>query len=532
MDDIRAYLSIMKAKEEEIKQSKERVEKNEKDRIEKEMRREEFKVEFIKYFNSLSFFYTRTKNYADEYQKLELQVKIQNDSLFDYIVNVMYEKIRGVNTMSTVSNLLCNVSFVKDLMNSTMKLTLPDSNYSIPDEIVVNQIETLISMCLKDNTDNFIFYSLLYSEKPFLEFFQGLLDSIDDNLHYTFNAIIKFFIIYSSAYGFIKSILYCRNFEKFSNNEELNTMFMNLRNNTEMELKVIIEKLYPIYQNYYTDTFSDEMTIQGFAVFLFLFDKNNLTNRNIISSLYHKEIIDFKNSINKDVCDFNETDCFNLNQKFINLLKIVNNEKYFEMTATPYDLNYEYIDGGYILFYQDILRLLGNYMPSRLFFKLYHDSYENSNILKRKQIDEAIKLERERLLKGDLSKEKQFTIDKYSFDNITSGYEFEVYLKTIFERLGYNVEVTKKSNDQGADLIIQKDTERIVVQAKFYSNPVGNKAVQEIVAAKAYYQSNKSMIVTNNTFTRSAIELAEVNDVTLIDGQQLSRIRSSILEDI
>jgi len=47
------------------------------------------------------------------------------------------------------------------------------------------------------------------------------------------------------------------------------------------------------------------------------------------------------------------------------------------------------------------------------------------------------------------------------------------------------------------------------MQAKYYTNPVGNKAIQEVVAAIPFYGANKGMVATNSPFTKSAIALAE-----------------------
>ena len=69
--------------------------------------------------------------------------------------------------------------------------------------------------------------------------------------------------------------------------------------------------------------------------------------------------------------------------------------------------------------------------------------------------------------------------------------------------------------------MLRKNGIIFVVQAKFYDRPVGNKAVQEAAAALRFYEGNRSVVVTNNTFTNSAISLAKKNDVMLIDGKQL-----------
>lgn len=53
------------------------------------------------------------------------------------------------------------------------------------------------------------------------------------------------------------------------------------------------------------------------------------------------------------------------------------------------------------------------------------------------------------------------------------GRQFEHYLGLLFKSQGFKVEVTKSTGDFGADLIIEKNNRRIVVQAKRYSKNAG-----------------------------------------------------------
>ena len=69
-----------------------------------------------------------------------------------------------------------------------------------------------------------------------------------------------------------------------------------------------------------------------------------------------------------------------------------------------------------------------------------------------------------------------------------SGTDFEIFLKNLFIAMGYSVELTKSSKDFGADLVIKKNKNRYIVQAKCYSHTVGIKAVQEIISARAHYK--------------------------------------------
>lgn len=104
-----------------------------------------------------------------------------------------------------------------------------------------------------------------------------------------------------------------------------------------------------------------------------------------------------------------------------------------------------------------------------------------------------------------------------------SGAEFEERLWLIFRDLGYTVQATPKSGDWGADLVLTKDGVRTVVQAKRYSKPVGLSAVQEAVTARAKYNCTRSIVVTNNFFTRQAQDLAFPNQTELWDRDRLTK---------
>ncbi|MGH0944694.1 restriction endonuclease [Bacillus mycoides] len=108
--------------------------------------------------------------------------------------------------------------------------------------------------------------------------------------------------------------------------------------------------------------------------------------------------------------------------------------------------------------------------------------------------------------------------------DLMKGRQFEQYLNVIFQELGYESQVTKGSGDFGADLILKSNNETIIVQAKRHRNKVSLQAVQEVVAARGYYNANHAWVVTNNYFTESAQELANANDVLLLDRNRLIKL--------
>ena len=96
------------------------------------------------------------------------------------------------------------------------------------------------------------------------------------------------------------------------------------------------------------------------------------------------------------------------------------------------------------------------------------------------------------------------------------GYQFEYQCAEILKRNGFSrVQVTQSSGDQGVDIIARKHRKKYGIQCKYYSYPVGNKAVQEAYAGADFYDCDAAMVMTNNTFTRAARELAEKLEVEL-----------------
>ena len=102
-------------------------------------------------------------------------------------------------------------------------------------------------------------------------------------------------------------------------------------------------------------------------------------------------------------------------------------------------------------------------------------------------------------------------------ENINTGEEYEVYIGNLLKQSGFKVKLTPKTGDQGVDLIAIKNDTTIAIQCKLYSKPVGNKAVQEVIAGKGYYMCDYGCVVTNNTYTDSARKLASNQGILLLN---------------
>ncbi len=115
-------------------------------------------------------------------------------------------------------------------------------------------------------------------------------------------------------------------------------------------------------------------------------------------------------------------------------------------------------------------------------------------------------------------------IGEHHFDQKMTPTEFEHYCAKILTDQKWNAEVTQASGDQGVDIIAEKRGLRIVVQCKKYSKPVGNRAVQEIVAGIAHENAQRGVVVATNGYTRAAERLAASNNVLLLHYVDLPRI--------
>lgn len=104
------------------------------------------------------------------------------------------------------------------------------------------------------------------------------------------------------------------------------------------------------------------------------------------------------------------------------------------------------------------------------------------------------------------------------------GTEFESFLKKLFEKMGYSVELTSHTNDMGADLILSKQGERISVQAKRWIGNVPGTAIQEVVGSLKCYKTQRGIVVTNSEFTNQVIKMAHHNHVELWNRDKLNEM--------
>ncbi|HEX3289050.1 MAG TPA: restriction endonuclease [Mycobacterium sp.] len=109
-----------------------------------------------------------------------------------------------------------------------------------------------------------------------------------------------------------------------------------------------------------------------------------------------------------------------------------------------------------------------------------------------------------------------------------SGTEFEDNVARIARSCGMPVIMTSITGDWGVDIIVGKRPNRLAIQCKRQSRPVGASAVQEVVAGAPMQDCTRTMVVTNHEFTPAARKLAELHGCELVGGAELTRLRTTI----
>jgi len=113
---------------------------------------------------------------------------------------------------------------------------------------------------------------------------------------------------------------------------------------------------------------------------------------------------------------------------------------------------------------------------------------------------------------------------RFDYSDEMDPYDYEHLCAEEFKKNKWDAEATQGSSDQGVDVIAKKDTRTLVAQCKRFMKPVGNKAVQEIVAGMKYYEATEGVVIAPNGYTNSAKNLAEANKIKLIHHSEISNL--------
>ncbi|WP_206335513.1 restriction endonuclease [Natronolimnobius sp. AArcel1] len=110
------------------------------------------------------------------------------------------------------------------------------------------------------------------------------------------------------------------------------------------------------------------------------------------------------------------------------------------------------------------------------------------------------------------------------------AYDFEHFIGDLWERMGWETEVSTAAADKGVDVTAEKATpyeQTLLIQAKRYgpNTTVGSPEVQQYASLRHQYHGvDKVLLVTTNGYSRQAKELADQLNVKLINGDELVQL--------
>lgn len=114
--------------------------------------------------------------------------------------------------------------------------------------------------------------------------------------------------------------------------------------------------------------------------------------------------------------------------------------------------------------------------------------------------------------------------------NQLSPSEFESFIDYLFKVDGYEVEPISRKSDQTANLIARKEDTSLVIRVMRYlpEQLIGEPEVQQAIAARDFYETDQSWIITTSGFTKEAKVLAENAEIELWDWEALNTALSDL----
>lgn len=99
---------------------------------------------------------------------------------------------------------------------------------------------------------------------------------------------------------------------------------------------------------------------------------------------------------------------------------------------------------------------------------------------------------------------------------------FEHEVRDLVAAFGYRADTTTPSHDYGVDVVAENERRRVVIQCKLFGKGrVGGDTIMKLIGSRQYFAASDAICITTGRFTKQASEIAERQDVKLIDGTML-----------
>lgn len=129
------------------------------------------------------------------------------------------------------------------------------------------------------------------------------------------------------------------------------------------------------------------------------------------------------------------------------------------------------------------------------------------------------KLKRERLVKEREEKRRN-----YDYWSNLDPYEFEKEVAVLFEKHGFQANVTKGSGDGGIDVLLMRSSSRYIVQCKRYATKVGPAAVRDLYGTMVSGNFDGGFLVCPSGFSKKAFEFARNKKIQFIGLKRIMEL--------
>ena len=445
--------------------------------------------------------YYCSHKYYDNITSKSFNIKFRNETLrtqamlelqMNYVNNIRLDEVNrsdlGLEKIFFRDAIAIKVSFYKELFEVKIVTKEVFEDFALNFiKLTKKQLETILS--LDNKTFNFLLnirvpkYSTVKEEVTlFLKLLQNNKNKILSNIKKSEEFISKN-NLFEKNYHVVKNFIICIGEQFFLNLAHLNF------------IKKIITECYPEMESY-----------------LYNFNCQDIIESEEEKTIIRDYIINFVDVIDDSIIDKQQ------DKILISYLIAKHNIIRYFAEKTENDLNiqnksvYDYIVNNYDKKSTsiDLIKLA--------YLTMYREDSSKTLEENLEQIKKLVENIKNNLIKKRL----QDTDNNYKYINIDdldlmSGVEFEEFISNLFCKMGYDSKTTKTSGDQGIDVIVKKDNQKIGIQCKRYSGNISNSAIQEAIAGKSFYRLDNVIVITNSFFTKSAISLAEANDVILWD---------------
>jgi len=140
--------------------------------------------------------------------------------------------------------------------------------------------------------------------------------------------------------------------------------------------------------------------------------------------------------------------------------------------------------------------------------------------------DEKYKLEHDRITKKLNIFKSSWLKRCQSIDFLIalSPEQFQELIWVVYRQLGYSVHETCFMQDGGADVIVELNNQKLVLQCKRYRGNVGQPVVRDLFGTYMHLNADGAVLVTSGRVSAAARKFAKNKKIDVIDGDALLKM--------